>query len=77
MNDKLSLDAYRGLAKRRDGPEDAPPAAASGAALESAARRLLPLGRGWAIAVNPKLAGALGLALLVWIFIVALVVTLL
>ncbi|MEJ0071266.1 MAG: hypothetical protein WDO24_23780 [Pseudomonadota bacterium] len=59
MNDKLLLKDYRPLA------EPAPREPAAGA------RRVIRLGRHWAVAVNWKIVSALGLAVLVWALIVA------
>ncbi len=66
MTSKLSANPYAGAAK--------PVEPAAGPA--GAGRRLHRLGRHWAIAVNWKLLGAVGLALLVWALIVAVVLSL-
>jgi hypothetical protein len=42
----------------------------------AAGRRVIRLGRHWAIAVNWKIVSAIGLALLVWVFIGALLASL-
>jgi hypothetical protein len=64
MDDKLSLKGYQGL--------DKPPAGSAAAGAEAAGRRIIAVGPRWAVAINRKLVGAIGLALLVWAFIVAL-----
>jgi hypothetical protein len=64
MNDKLLLKGYGPAAK----PAPRPRAAAG--------RFIIRLGRHWALAVNWKLVGAVGLALLVWALIVAVTASL-
>jgi hypothetical protein len=63
MDSKLHLKLDRAAAK--PAPEARPAAGAAG-------RRIVRLGRHWALAVNWKILSALGLALLLWAFIAAL-----
>jgi len=60
MSDKLRLKDYLGFAKP-----------ASTGTRSDAGRRIVRVGRHWAIAVNWKIVGAIGLALLLWALIVA------
>jgi len=64
MGSKLHLKFDRAAAK--PAPEAARPAAAA------AGRRIIRLGRHWALAVNWKILSVVGLALLLWAFIIAL-----
>lgn len=68
MSSKLNVKLDRSVAKPV--PAGARPAAGA------AGRRVIRLGRHWAIAVNWKIVSAIGLALLVWVFIGALLASL-
>jgi hypothetical protein len=67
MNPKATAKAFRPSARST---------AAGAAARPPAGRRVVRLGRHVALALNTKLVGAVGLAVLVWAFIVAVIVSL-
>jgi hypothetical protein len=68
MSFKLHAKLDRAVAK--------PALAGARPAAGAAGRRIIRLGRHWAIAVNWKIVGAIGLALLVWSLIVAVLASL-
>jgi hypothetical protein len=68
MSSKLHVKGQRGVAKRA--PDGVRPAA------RAAGRRMVRLGRHWAISINWKIVSAIGLALLVWALIAAVLASL-
>jgi hypothetical protein len=64
MNPKATVKGFRPLAKPARAPAAAP------------GRRVVRFGRHVALALNTKLLAALGLAVLVWVLIVAVLVSL-